>query len=682
MTALLNLAMDNRGVYYTSVRRLATAGRPRFALDFTTHYAQDLAYAGPERTWLGNCWRDEDLLMFRRNQSGGRSGLRRCKNALPPCATRLRLEPLEQRELLSAVTWHIDETQSYTTLAIPNQTVNVPLSGGGTIAVLVSFKNQNTSQNGAWNTGNTAPLSGDIATDYVDGTSIQFDALGSTITNLNSGSYRPNPAVWDETTSTFTDNSAAPAAFGARIRGSYSIFSFDVAYLAIGSVQDTISSGLLSIDPSGQFAANTTNFGMSSGTVSLQGLTVPLLGDVPSSNGSLSGTGFQAANTAPTATITTPDPTGAPLGRRLTMPFTIPISYSAPDLSAAPLTGTISGVLVANSTLAPSSSSVTKTQLFYKNSTKWNVTNGATFSDDNAIAPDKTAYLPGGGTSAFSAVSSYDKGINGIMVDLSSGTHGVITVNDFQFKRGNNNTPSSWVAATAPTTVTTRAGAGVAGSDRIELLWDNNDSVKKQWLEVIVEGNDTLGGFNTNTGFASSYVFYFGSAIGDGGVGNVGAFQVTSSDEVNARNNPKGLGNPATRSDINDFNRNGLVDSADQIIARNNTTNLGNQLKFLVVGAGGPFAPEESKTDGTDAVVSGLAAASNAGLSLSQRTDRAVEFVPSRLNDSLACNIQAPQVPTVPTQLVDEEDSSVIADTDGLLDLLAADTSASRRSSL
>ncbi len=39
---------------------------------------------------------------------------------------------------------------------------------------------------------------------------------------------------------------------------------------------------------------------------------------------------------------------------------------------------------------------------------------------------------------------------------------------------------------------------------------------------------------------------------------------------------------------------NGLVDSADQIIVRNNTTSLANQLKFLVVGPGGPFAPESS----------------------------------------------------------------------------------------
>jgi ELWxxDGT repeat protein len=265
-----------------------------------------------------------------------------------------------------------------------------------------------------------------------------------------------------------------------------------------------------------------------------------------------------------------------------------------------PVNASITGA-VATGTIVNDDALVSATRLFYKDSTKWNVTNGATFSDDNAIAPDKTAYLPGSGTSTFFAVSSYDKGVNGIMVDLS-GWHGALGINDFQFKRGNNNSPSAWATATAPTTVTVRSGAGVTGSDRTELLWDNNQSVKKQWLEVIVEGNDTVGGFNTNTGLAASYVFYFGSAIGDAGVSNSGAFQVTSGDEINARNNPKSLGNPATRSDVNDFNRNGLVDSGDQIIARNNTTSLGNQLKFLVVGAGGPFAPESEASSNTGIV--------------------------------------------------------------------------------
>src|SRR5262249_47659240 len=143
------------------------------------------------------------------------------------------------------------------------------------------------------------------------------------------------------------------------------------------------------------------------------------------------------------------------------------------------------------------------------------------------------------------------------------------------------------------TLVTTRAGAGTGGSDRVELLWADN-AIQKLWLEVIVKGNDTLGGSNTNTGLASSYVFYFGNGLADSGTGNSGAFQTTSADEIGARNNPTNLASPATRSNVYDYNRSGQVDSSDQIIARNNTTSLGNQLNFLVVGGAGPFVPASS----------------------------------------------------------------------------------------
>ena len=242
------------------------------------------------------------------------------------------------------------------------------------------------------------------------------------------------------------------------------------------------------------------------------------------------------------------------------------------------------------------SAMVASTHLFYKGSTRFNVTNSNLpgFSDDNAIAPDKTAYLPGSGGSAFSAVSSYTRGINGLMVDMA-GAHGAITANDFVFKVGNNNSPSTWNSATAPIAVSVRSGAGTGGSDRIELIWADN-AIQQTWLEVIVEGNDALGGFNTNTGLASSYVFYFGNALGDSGSGDPTTFLVSSTDEQSARNNPKSvLGTPATITDVNDFNRDGNVNTSDQVVSRNYATNaLTTALKFLNVGAGGPFAPNVS----------------------------------------------------------------------------------------
>jgi ELWxxDGT repeat protein len=239
-------------------------------------------------------------------------------------------------------------------------------------------------------------------------------------------------------------------------------------------------------------------------------------------------------------------------------------------------------------------------QLFYRGSHRWDVTsaNLPSYSDDSAIAPDKTAYLPDGSPSVFANVSSYINGINGLMLDID-GRHGTITANDFIFKIGNNNTPDTWTTAPAPVLVTVRDGAGTGGSDRIDLIWDDH-AVQNTWLQVVVRGNDSLGSFNLNTGLAASDVSFWGSAPGDSGAGNAGAFAVTSADEISARTNPRGLANQATITDVNDFNRDGLVNSTDQIIARNNTTSLGNQLKFLVVGAGGPFTPESSSFGNAD----------------------------------------------------------------------------------
>src|SRR5262249_21622251 len=104
-------------------------------------------------------------------------------------------------------------------------------------------------------------------------------------------------------------------------------------------------------------------------------------------------------------------------------------------------------------------STVTNRFIFYKGSTRFDTTgNGRTplaFSDDNAIAIDKSAYIPNGTTANFGNYSSYSKGVNGIMVDLlGGGQHTSITLanilNDFQFKVGNNASPGTWVNAPNP----------------------------------------------------------------------------------------------------------------------------------------------------------------------------------------------------------------------------------------
>ncbi|REK18073.1 MAG: hypothetical protein DWQ37_04915, partial [Planctomycetota bacterium] len=160
-------------------------------------------------------------------------------------------------------------------------------------------------------------------------------------------------------------------------------------------------------------------------------------------------------------------------------------------------------------------------QIFYNGSKFDGFSTAINASDDAAIATDKSAYLPGSGPSTFSNITSYTRGINGVMVDIVNPA-GTLTVADFTFKMstqvGANNTPSTWAAAPAPTAFSVRTGAGVSGSDRVEIVWADG-AIANRWLEVIVEGNDAAGGSNTNTGLAESDIFFFGNRIGDAGSG-------------------------------------------------------------------------------------------------------------------------------------------------------------------
>jgi hypothetical protein len=245
-----------------------------------------------------------------------------------------------------------------------------------------------------------------------------------------------------------------------------------------------------------------------------------------------------------------------------------------------------------------SDSAVFGRRVFYNQSKFDGNTTGISASDDLAIATDKSAYLPGTGAATFSNITSYTRGINGIMVDFP-GAAGTLTVADFTFKMslqtGANNTPSTWAAAPAPVSFSVRAGAGVSGSDRVEIIWANG-AIANRWLEVIVEGNDAVGGFNTNTGLSASDIFFFGNRIGDNGTGTATLAITSATDELAARNNP---GAGATITNLVDYDRSGIVSAVDSIAARNNS---GTLTKINLTNP--PAAPEG---DGDAAVATALA---------------------------------------------------------------------------
>lgn len=251
-------------------------------------------------------------------------------------------------------------------------------------------------------------------------------------------------------------------------------------------------------------------------------------------------------------------------------------------------------------------SSVQDRGLFYEGSTRFDTTGAPQaplpYANDNAIATDKNAYLPGSGPATFANVTSYPLGINGLYVDVA-GSRPNITASDFVFKVGNNNTPSTWAKAPGPLSVIVRAGAGVSGSDRVEITWAAG-AIRNTWLQVTLSAN-------VNTGLAEPDVFFFGNAVGDTGLGN-SATQATvnTADELGVRNNPAALFTNISITNVFDFNRDGAVNTTDALLARNNPTNLGNALRLLNL-SNPPAAPEAAPliAPATQAVISGLATA-------------------------------------------------------------------------
>jgi hypothetical protein len=211
--------------------------------------------------------------------------------------------------------------------------------------------------------------------------------------------------------------------------------------------------------------------------------------------------------------------------------------------------------------------------IFY-NQSAWDGNNAsANSSDDPAIASDKRALLPGS-TASFPNYTSYNRGINGIMVDVTELPGNPI----FLFKVGNTGTPANWPLAPAPSSISIREGAGVGGSDRVTFIWPNS-AIQKTWLETRLMAD-------SDSGLGSDDLFYFGNAIGDTG-NSAASSTVDASDEIQTRANPRSPLNPAAIDNVFDFNRDKKVDASDQIISRSNRTSVLTALKLISISDSG-----------------------------------------------------------------------------------------------
>ena len=218
---------------------------------------------------------------------------------------------------------------------------------------------------------------------------------------------------------------------------------------------------------------------------------------------------------------------------------------------------------------ALSTSGVIGRHAFYNNSSYDNEAKG--YSDDDAIATDKAALLPGE-TASFLNYTSYARGINGIMVDIMNVSNPAgIAADDFSFAVGNSSDPASWTPLAITPTVTLRENEGLGGSDRIVLTFDDY-AIRNDWLEVTVLTGDT--------GLLANDVFYFGNAVGETGNSPNNA-RVDAVDVLDTRNNPHPFWYPADIATEYDFNRDRRVNAIDTLIARNNQTWALTELELI-----------------------------------------------------------------------------------------------------
>jgi glucose/arabinose dehydrogenase len=186
----------------------------------------------------------------------------------------------------------------------------------------------------------------------------------------------------------------------------------------------------------------------------------------------------------------------------------------------------------------------------------------ANAADDAAIDSGKRVLLPGQ-LPSFANLTSYNKGINGLMVDVANlAPAATIGAGDFSFRVGTGD--DVWAPAPPPSEVVTRRGAGAEGSDRVTILWPAG-AIRDRWLEIMFLGNPA----------ADAAPVYFGNLVGESGSGAPeAAFFVSPTDFGATRNAVGTVDVPVTNRF--DHNKTGFVSPTDLAVTR---SNIGRQLQ-------------------------------------------------------------------------------------------------------
>ena len=208
--------------------------------------------------------------------------------------------------------------------------------------------------------------------------------------------------------------------------------------------------------------------------------------------------------------------------------------------------------------------------VFYNNSSFDGADRGPGPLDDGAVAIDKHPLLEHPPTAPppppFAAVTSYAKGLNGVMVDVRGlADPDALTADDFGFRTGTAADRAAWADGPSPSVVHVRRGAGTGGADRVTLVWHDynpladpgNMAVANGWLEVTVRATD-------RTGLAAPDVFSFGNLVGETG-DNAAALRVSALDMSAVK---RALNGPAPVSAVADFNRDGRINALDLAVVK------------------------------------------------------------------------------------------------------------------
>ena len=234
------------------------------------------------------------------------------------------------------VMWDVDPSLSSFKLAIPDQSVKL-----GTLTATMRLRNQN---NAAWSTNN-APVDGLLATNIGTGiSSVQFLSGASSLVGVDTGSYRPNPnvyntAVTDATNSagTFTATTVDSAVYAARVNATVSIITVNTGYIAFDNVSYDLSSAVTALSGT-SFLSNAITLGILDSRVGYDSIAA-----------GTTGIGDTLANTGPIAAVNSGAAAGSIVNvggnlYRITVPINMPVFI---NLSGVMLNATATGTLVA-----------------------------------------------------------------------------------------------------------------------------------------------------------------------------------------------------------------------------------------------------------------------------------------------------------------------------------------------